>query len=214
MLNLDPPIFDLSSKSATLFLLSFVLVSIIGVLNILIAQVGSILISSVNQHWLLFLIHFELLLQLNETYSRIEHLTHSYATLHRARIAVEIESYMPLRWISVLMLKTLSLNDMKMNDAFAFSQRRLLWSSMSFDEPVEFEAGYKVTKTWNDFFPLLLLSKVLLKLRRVQLAAYRFLSQFLCYTMSSIKQVEFCVRFDYSNFDMFYASDDTKLMSR
>jgi len=39
MLNLDPPVFDLSSQAAAIFLVAFVLVSVIGVLNILIAQV-------------------------------------------------------------------------------------------------------------------------------------------------------------------------------
>ncbi len=42
MLNLDPPVFDLSSQAAAIFLVAFVLVSIIGVLNILIAQVSVI----------------------------------------------------------------------------------------------------------------------------------------------------------------------------
>ncbi len=41
MLNLDPPVFDLSSQAAAIFLIAFVLVSVIGVLNILIAQVSS-----------------------------------------------------------------------------------------------------------------------------------------------------------------------------
>ncbi len=39
MLNLDPPVFDLSSQAAAIFLVAFVLISVIGVLNILIAQV-------------------------------------------------------------------------------------------------------------------------------------------------------------------------------
>ena len=40
MLNLDPPNFDLSQQAiVTLFMVSFVLVSVIGVFNVLIAQV-------------------------------------------------------------------------------------------------------------------------------------------------------------------------------
>uniref|UniRef100_A0A7S0MRF3 Polycystin cation channel PKD1/PKD2 domain-containing protein n=1 Tax=Cryptomonas curvata TaxID=233186 RepID=A0A7S0MRF3_9CRYP len=72
MLNLDPPVFDLSSQAAAIFLVAFVLVSVIGVLNILIAQ-------------------------LNETYDRLSDLTRGYATLHRAQIAVELESYLSVR---------------------------------------------------------------------------------------------------------------------
>jgi len=73
MLNLDPPVFDLASNApAAVFLVIFVLVSVIGILNVLIAQ-------------------------LNETYEKLSSHTRGYANIHRAQIAVEVEGLLSLR---------------------------------------------------------------------------------------------------------------------
>jgi hypothetical protein len=131
MLNLDPPVFDLALNApAAVFLVLFVLVSVIGLLNVLIAQVmypaiALTLISisdSQSQLYLVLLtplqthLHFFNILcapgtyyeyipiclfQLNETYERLSSLTRGYANIHRAQIAVEVEGLLSHRFVAI-----------------------------------------------------------------------------------------------------------------
>ena len=61
---------------------------------------GSLNVVNVRQSW------HEVLglaaLQLNESYQKLAGLTHGFALVHKAQVAVEIESYMTLRYVTML----------------------------------------------------------------------------------------------------------------